>query len=102
MSANTELFDGKYTIADLRAMIADGQIARASETYKSAMAFMELRAAEEAKMAEARAHRNAVASARVQSWTIWIAAIALFVSFGALGLAVVALSESHIHVPAKP
>lgn len=105
MAANTELFDGKYTVADLRAMIAGGQITQASESYKPAMAFMELRAGEEAKTAEARAaeaRQSAISSARAQRWAVRIAITALLVSLGAIGLSVVALSESHIHAPARP
>ena len=98
MSANPELFDGKYTVADLRAMIADGQIAPTSGTYRSATAFMEHRAGEEAQAAEARVKE----AHRTQRLAIRIAVVALLVSLGALGLSVVALSESHIHAPAKP
>ncbi|HJR73163.1 MAG TPA: hypothetical protein VJ806_05945 [Luteimonas sp.] len=77
MAANTELFDGKYTVADTK-----------------------LRAGEEAYAAEARAeqaHRNAISA----KWALRIAAGALLLSFGAMVVAVVALSESHIHAPAK-
>lgn len=105
MSANPELFDGKYTAADLRAMIARGQIAPTSGTYESAMAFMARRAGEEARTTEAGsedAQRSAISAARAQQWTVRIAIAALLVALGALGLSVVALSESHIHAPAKP
>lgn len=99
MAANPELFAGKYTVADLRAMIAGGQIAPTSEDYESAMAFMEHRAGEEAQTDGAKeAQQNAIST----KWALRIAAVALFVSLGALGVAVVALSESHIHAPAKP
>ncbi len=101
MAANPELFAGKYTVRDLRAMIADGQIAPTSEDYESAMAFMEHRGGEEAQAGEARA-KEAQQNAMSSKWALRIAAVALFVSLGALGVAVVALSESHIHAPAKP
>ena len=104
MAANTELFDGKYTVADLRSMIAEGHIAPTSRDYQSALAFMKRQAAEEASKPEAKAYeadQNTMSSVRSQ-WALWIAAAALLVSLGAAGLAVVALSESHIHAPAKP
>lgn len=78
MAANSELFDGKYTVADTK-----------------------LRAGEEARAAEAmakQAHQNAISA----KWALRIAAAALFLSFGAMVVAVVALSESHVHVSAKP
>lgn len=74
MSANPELFDGKHTITDLKATA-------------------------EARVEEA--HQNAASSARAQRWAVRIAVAALLVSLGAMGLSVVALSESHIHAPAK-
>ena len=101
MSANAELFDGKYTAADLRVMIADGQIAPTSGAYKSAMAFMELRAVEEAHAAEARAKEAHQSAIQAQRLAVRIAVVALLVSLGAMGLSVVAISESHIHAPAK-
>ncbi|TKR31072.1 hypothetical protein FCE95_13475 [Luteimonas gilva] len=100
MAANTGLFDGKYTVADVQAMIADGRIAPTSKTYRSAVAFMEL--GDEAQTAEAKAKEAHLSSARTQRWILRIAIAALLVSLAALGLSVVALSESHIHVPAKP
>lgn len=77
MAANSELFDGKYTVADT-----------------------ELRAGEEARAAEAmakQAQQNAISA----KWALRIAAAALLLSFGAMVVAVVALSESHVHASAR-
>lgn len=72
MAANPEVFDEKYPVA-------------ASE-----------------EVVTRKAHQNAMSSARAQRWAIRIAVAALLVSLGAMGLSVVALSESHVHAPAKP